>query len=261
SQAEAALTQAKANLDLAHATTQRTSALVKPGWTTAQKFDQDRLTEAARAADVRAAEASLAAIAQRRSYLTVLAPFTGVVTARNVDVGDLVSADTTGARPMFSVARTDKVRVRVYVPQDLAEGLKDGVSASITVPEIPGRSFKALVARTSRALDASSRTLLVEVDIDNADNALTVGTYVRVHFSLMSPTPHVRLNANALIYDANGLRVAVVEDGHIRLTPVNIARDFGAEVEINAGLNGGEAVVLNPPVALKNGGAVRLATD
>ena len=260
SQAEAALTQAKANFDLAHATAQRSGALVQRGWVTAQQFDQDRLTEAARAADVRAAQAALAAITQRRSYLTVVAPFAGVVTGRNIDVGDLVSADTT-SRPMFSVARTDKVRVQVYVPQDMAEGLKNGVAASISVPEMPGRVFKAVVARTAHALDATSRTLLAEVDIDNPNNVLTIGTYVRVHFNLVSPTPHVRLDANALIYDADGLRVAVVKNDHAQFVPVRIVRDFGAEVEIGQGLRGGESVILNPPAVLKDGGAVHVAAN
>ena len=260
SQAEAALTQAKANFDLAHATAQRSGALVQRGWVTAQQFDQDRLTEAARAADVRAAQAALAAITQRRSYLTVVAPFAGVVTGRNIDVGDLVSADTT-SRPMFSVARTDKVRVQVYVPQDMAEGLKNGVAASISVPEMPGRVFKAVVARTAHALDATSRTLLAEVDIDNPNNVLTIGTYVRVHFNLVSPTPHVRLDANALIYDADGLRVAVVKNDHAQFVPVRIVRDFGAEVEIGQGLRGGESVILNPPAVLKDGGTVHVAAN
>jgi membrane fusion protein, multidrug efflux system len=260
-QTEAALGQAKANFDLAHATALRSGALVQRGWVTGPQYDQDRLTEAARGADVRAAEASLAAISQRRSYLTVVAPFAGVVTARNVEVGDLVSADTTTARPMFSIARMDKARVQVYVPQDAAEGLKNGVAASISVPEMPGRTFKAVVARTAQALDATSRTLLTEVDIDNLDNVLTIGTYVRVHFDLASPTPHVRLDANALIYGADGLRVAVVKDGHVQLVPVHIERDLGAEVEIGQGLKGGEAVVFNPPASLKNGAAVHMATD
>lgn len=260
-QTEAALGQAKANLDLAHATALRSAALVQRGWATGQQYDQDRLTEAARAADVRAAEASLAAISERRGYLTVVAPFAGVVTARNIEAGDLVSADTTSARPMFSIARTDKVRVQVYVPQDAADGLKSGVAASISVPEMPGRTFKAVVARTAQALDAVSRTLLTEVDIDNLDDALTIGTYVRVHFDLVSPAPHVSLDANALIYGAEGLRVAVVKDDHVRLVPVHINRDFGAEVEIGQGLKGGEAVVVNPPASLKDSEAVHIATD
>jgi RND family efflux transporter MFP subunit len=260
-QTEASLGQAKANFDLAHATEQRSAALVQRGWVTDQQYDQDRLTEAARAADVRAAQASLAAISERRSYLTVVAPFAGVVTARNVEVGDLVSADTTTARPMFSIARTDKVRLQVYVPQDAAEGLKNGVAATVTVPEMPGRTFKAVVARTAQALDAASRTLLTEVDIDNLDNVLTIGTYVRVHFDLVSATPRVRLDANALIYGADGLQAAVVKDGHVRLVPVHIERDFGAEVEIGQGLKGGEAVVFNPPVALKDGSAVHIAKE
>jgi membrane fusion protein, multidrug efflux system len=261
SQAEAALTQAKANFDLAHATAARSGALVNRGWVTGQQYDQDRLTEAARVADVRAAQASLAAITQKRSYLKVVAPFAGVVTARNVEVGDLVSADTTSAQPMFSVARTDKVRVQVYVPQDMAEGLKNGVSASISVPEMPGRTFTAVVARTAQALDATTRTLLAEVDIDNPQNVLTIGTYVRVHFDLVSARPHVRLDANALIYDADGMRVAVVKNDRVQLVPVRIVRDYGAEVEIGQGLTGGEMVVLNPPVALKEGGTVHVAAN
>ncbi len=261
SQAEASLAQAKANLELSHATAQRSGALVKQGWVTAQKFDEDRLAESARIADSRAAEASLAAIAQRRDYLTVIAPFDGVVTARNVEVGDLVSADTTSARPLFSLARTDKLRVQVHVPQDAAEGLQHGVAVSVTVPELPGQNFKAVVARTAHALDATSRTLLVEVDIDNPQNILAAGTYVQVHFDLALAKSRVRLDANTLIYGADGLKVAVIKDDHVDLVPVRIARDFGSEVEIAEGLKGGETVVLNPSAALQDGHLVHVAKN
>jgi RND family efflux transporter MFP subunit len=191
----------------------------------------------------------------------VTAPFNGVVTARNVEVGDLVSADTTTARSMFSVARTDKVRVQVYVPQDVADSLQNGVAASVTVPELPGRTFKAVVARTARALDSTSRTLLAEVDIDNPANVLTVGTYVRVHFDLVSAAPRIQLDSNALIYGADGLKVAIIRNDKIELTTVRIGRDFGANVEIAEGLKGGETVVLNPPASLKEGGAVHIAAN
>jgi RND family efflux transporter MFP subunit len=259
SQAEAALNQARANLELAHATAQRSGTLVKQGWVTAQKFDDDRLTENARAAEVRAAEAALAAIAQRRDYLTVAAPFNGIVTARNVETGDLVSADTTAAKPLFSLARIDRVKVQVHVPQDVADGLQKGIAVSVTVPELRGESFKGIVARTAHALDSTSRTLLVEVDIDNPGNKLTPGTYTNVRFDLMPPRPRVHVDANALIYGAQGLKVAVIENDRVRLVPVVIGRDFGAEVEITEGLAGGEMLVLNPSAALQDGKPVRIA--
>jgi RND family efflux transporter MFP subunit len=259
SQAEAALAQARANLDLAHTTAARSASLVKVGAISSQKFDEDRLTENARAADVKAAEASLAAITQRRDYLTVAAPFDGVVTARNVEVGDLVSADVAAARPLFSLARINRVKVQVRVPQDAADGLQENVPAVVTIPELAGRSFKGVVARTARALDSGSRTLLTEVDIDNPDNVLTAGLYANVHFDLTPSRPRVRLDANALIYRADGLKVAVVEGDHVRLAPVRLGRDFGAEVEIAEGLAGGETVVVNPSASLRDGSAVRLA--
>jgi RND family efflux transporter MFP subunit len=260
-QAAATLTQSRANLELAHATAGRTASLRGEGWVTAQQFDQDRLTESARSADVKAAEASYAVVSQKRDYLTVTAPFDGVVTARNVEVGDLVSADSAGAHPLFNVARTDKVKVQVRVPQDAADGLDDGVAAAVTVPELAGQTFKGTVTRTAHALDSASRTLLVEVDIDNPTGALAAGLYARVHFDLAPEAARVRLDANALIYNADGLKVALVQDGRVRLVPIHVGRDFGPTLEVTEGLKGGETVVLNPPLSLHEGSAVTVAAS
>lgn len=261
SQTQAALAQAHANLELAHTTAARSAMLVKMGAISAQKYDEDRLTENARAADVKAAEAALASIAQRRDYLTVAAPFDGIVTARNVEVGDLVSADSAGARPLFSLARINRVKVQIRVPQDSADGLEENVAATVTVPELPGHAFKGTVTRTARALDSGSRTLLAEVDIDNPNYLLAAGLYTNVHFDLNPAAARIRLDANALIYRADGLKVAVVEGDHVRLVPVRIGRDFGPEVEIAEGLAGGELVVLNPSASLRDGSPVQLAAN
>jgi membrane fusion protein (multidrug efflux system) len=254
SRARAALAQAQANWQLAAAKAQRSGALVRDGWVSRQNWDNDRLTEGARRADLDAAAAALAEAVQRQSYLTVTAPFDGAVTTRNVETGDLVSADDAQAKPLFVVARTDRLRARVYVPQEAASAVKPGVAASVLVPEFPGRIFAGHVARTASALTPGTRTLPAEVDVDNADGALTAGLYATVRFALPRTQAVILVKSESLIYLADGLHVATVDEGGVvSLRRIMVGRDFGNEVEIVDGLPDGSQVALNPPAFLRDG--------
>ncbi|MEJ1979056.1 MAG: efflux RND transporter periplasmic adaptor subunit [Acetobacteraceae bacterium] len=259
SRARAALAQAQANWQLAAATAERSATLVRDGWVSRQKWDNDHLSEGARRADLDAATAALAEAVQRQSYLTVTAPFDGAVTTRNVEAGDLVGADDAQAKPLFVVARTDMLRVRVNVPQEAAGAMKPGVPASVLVPEFPGRLFAGHVARTASALTPGTRTLPVEVEVDNADGTLTAGLYATVRFALPRTQPVMLVKAESLIYLADGLHVATVDDGGmVALRKVMVGRDFGNEVEVVDGLPDGSQVVSNPPAFLRDGLKVKI---
>ncbi len=210
-QAKAAVNQAKANYDLASVTNARFSKLSDQGWATKQDADNWRLTAAARAADletakaaVNVAEANLEAqrAAEQRlehlaAYEKVVAPFEGVITSRRVDVGDLVNADSASAPSLFTMARTNVLRVRVDIPQSAANGVTDGLPATITVPEMPDRKFAAKIARNAEALATQTRTLLTEVDVDNADYALRPGLYVNVTIDVPRRAPGHRARRDA----------------------------------------------------------------
>ena len=254
SHARAALAQAQANWQLAATKAQRSGTLVRDGWVSQQNWDNDRLTEGARRADLDAASATLAEAVQRQSYLTVTAPFDGAVTTRNVETGDLVSADDAQAKALFVVARTDRLRVRVYVPQEAASAVKPGVAAAVLVPEFPGRIFAGHVARTASALTPGTRTLPADVDVDNADGALTAGLYATVRFALPRTQAVILVKSESLIDLADGLHVATVDKGGVvSLRRVMVGRDFGNEVEIVDGLPDGSQVALNPPAFLRDG--------
>jgi RND family efflux transporter MFP subunit len=259
-QLEAALEQARANEQLARANNERTSRLVVQGWQSQQQGDTDRLSLTAQSAAVRVAAANLAAqqaqvsrLEQLTSFERVTAPFDGVITSRQVDVGSLVTADTATGSPLFSIARTKTLRVQSYLPQEAALAIKDGAPADIIVPEILGRSFRGTVARNANALQAGTRTLLTEVDIDNSDGELHPGLYCTVRFSVPRKRPVIIVPAEAVIFDEHGLSVAVADGGRAHLRHIQLEADNGAEVEVKEGLNAGERVILNPPIDISDG--------
>ncbi len=275
-QARASAEQARSDAALAEVTNTRTLRLAGQGWETKQNADNTRLSLAAKQAalgsaeaGVKVAEANLKAqqaTVQRLLQLTefekVEAPFSGVITARSVDNGDLCRADDSGATPLFTLQRDDIVRVQVAVPQSGAVGLQDGLTAKVHVPELPGRVFEGKVARNSVALDAASRTMLAEVDVPNPDGALRAGLYVNVEFGIPRTSPTVVVPAEALLFNADGMRVAEVDDqGKIRLRPVSIYRDYGTTVELRDGLQGGERVALTPPADIADGQQVKVAAS
>jgi RND family efflux transporter MFP subunit len=264
-QMQATLVQAVANMDLARATNERTSRLVQEGWSSAQQGDTDRLTLASRAAAVAVARANLVAqqaqvdrLHQLTDFERVIAPFNGIITSRHVDVGSLVSADATSGTPLFSIARTDVLRVQIYVPQEEFFGLKDGDSAEVTVPELPGRMFHGTVARNAAALQQQTRTLLTEVDVNNVDGTLTAGLYGVVRLQEPRPQPVVFIPSEAVIFDKDGLSAAVYEDGRARLRHLDLEADDGAQIEVRAGLQRGDRLILDPPIGLTDG--MRVAT-
>ena len=267
-QLRAAVEQAHANKNLAQVTWDRDKGLVEKGWVTPQQGDIDRFTLNAREAALSVAQANVAAqqaqlkvLYQQKAYQRVVAPFDGVVTQRNIDVGDLVHADTTTGTFMFTVMQSTVIRAQVYVPQDSAFGLGPGVGAVVRVPEIPDRTFPGKVARIADALQPGTRTLLTEVDIPNPDGALTAGVYCTIELQIPRKTPSVLVPADAIIFNRDGLQVAVIEDGTARIRKLAVTRDLGTQVEVADGVKQGEQVIVNPPVSLVDGNKVRARAE
>ncbi len=259
-QMQASLEQAQATAMLAKVTNQRTAKLVTEGWSTQQQGDTDRLNLTAQVASIGVAKANLRAqqaqvnrLVELTGFERVTAPFDGVITARQIDVGSLVTADASGGTSLFSIDRTNVLRVQVYVPQENVFGLKDGQQATVTVPQLPGQVFHGTVARNAQALSTSTRTLLAEVDVDNKDGSLAAGLYGIVHFEFPRARPVVVIPSEAIIFDKNGLSAAVFDNGAIRLRHLDLQADNGAQVDVQSGLQPGDQVILNPPLNVAEG--------
>ena len=249
-----------ANLDLARITWNRDRPLVAEGWTTRQQgsIDQQNLKALEAAVDVAqqniaAQEAQLRVLNQEKAYQTVAAPFDGVVTQRNIDVGSLVQADATTGTFMFTVMQTDVIRTQVYVPQDQAVGVSPGVEAIVHIPEIPDRGFPGKVTRIADALQPDTRTLLTEIDVPNPDGALPPGAYCTVELHIPRKEKSLLVPADAIVFDSDGLHVAVLKDGVALFHKVTVARDLGTEVEVSSGIEKGDQVIRNPAVDLVDG--------
>jgi RND family efflux transporter MFP subunit len=263
-QLKAAVQQAQANATLAQATWGRDKPLLRDGWVTGHQGDIDSQTVKADEAAVSVAQANVSAqerllrvLRQNRAYASVVAPFDGIITQRNVDVGSLVQGNANTGTFMFEIMQKDVIRVWVYVPQDAAFGVAPGVDAIVRVPELPNREFPGKVTRIADALQSGTRTLLTEIDIPNPDGALPPGIYCSVELKIPRKTPSSLIPAEALIFNRNGLQAAVVKDGRAEIRNVKVTRDLGTRVEVNAGLKAGERVILNPPVNLVDGSKVR----
>jgi RND family efflux transporter MFP subunit len=264
-QLKAAVQKAEASTTLAEATWGRDKPLVKDGWVTAHQGDIDLQTVKADEAAVNVAQQNVAAqerllkmLRQNRAYALVLAPFDGVITQRNVDVGALVQGNANTGTFMFEIMQKNVIRVWVYVPQDAAFGVAPGVDAIVRVPELPDREFPGKVTRIADALQSGTRTLMTEIDIPNPDGALPPGIYCSVELKVPRKTPSFTIPAEALLFNRNGLQAAVVKDGKAEIRSVRVARDLGTRVEVDAGLRAGERVILNPPVTLVNGSKVQV---
>jgi RND family efflux transporter MFP subunit len=262
-QLRSALDQAEANRKLAESTWGRDEPLVKKGWFTPQQGDIDvknlRAQEAAAASakhNVTAQEKLVKQLRQNRDYASVVAPFDGVITQRNVDVGSLVQGNATSGTFMFEIMQEDVIRVWVYVPQDAAFGVAPGIDGVVHVPELPDREFHGTVTRIADALQPGTRTLLTEIDIANPDGALTSGIYCTVDLHIPRKTPSLSVPADAIIFNRNGMQVAVVRDGKAEIRKVTVKRDFGTRVEVDTGIRPGDEVILNPPVNLVDGSKV-----
>ena len=266
-QNQAAVIQAEANMDLARITNGRTAELVRQGWTSRQQGDQDRLTFAGSTAavdvaraNVRVAQAQVDRLEELTRFESVTAPFEGVITGRNTDVGALINAGAgTPATELFHMASTQTLRIFVAVPEIDAPNLHPGDVATVTFDAYPGQTFRGALARTDGAINSASRTLLVEVDVENLDGKLLPGAFAFVHFTLQGRTHSVVVPANTLLFRSEGLRVGVVRNGAAELVPITIGRDYGDRVEVLTGLDTADEVILNPSDALVSGTVVRLA--
>lgn len=264
-QLQAALQQARANAELAQVTWNRDRPLVEQGWATKQQGTVDVQTLRAQEAavgvaqgNVTAQQAQLLVLKQQKAYQQVIAPFDGVITQRNIDVGSLVQADAVSSTFMFTIQQSNVIRAQVYVPQDEAFGLAPGVEAVIRVPEIPDRAFRGKVTRIADALQPGTRTLLTEVDIPNPDGLLTSGIYCTVELHVPRKVPSLLVPANAIIFNSDGMQVAVVKDGVVHIRRISVGRDLGTTVEASAGVAPGDQVILNPPVDLTEGSKVTI---
>jgi RND family efflux transporter MFP subunit len=267
-QAEANLEQGKANRNLAQITADRWKALEGRGIVPRQDSDQYQAQFAAQNANVQALEkavsaqrsnltaskANLARLQEVQGYRIVKAPFDGVVTVRNVDVGALVS---TGNTLLYRIAQTEKLRTYVNVPQASANAVRVGQAAVLTVSNFPGRTFHGTVTRTANALDPASRTMLVEVDVPNADGALFPGTYTEVDLSGSAPNPALVLPAGAILFRTDGSQVAIVQaDGTVHLQKIVVGRDYGDRVEVLQGLEDGATIIAAPGDTAREGAKV-----
>ncbi|QEE26782.1 efflux RND transporter periplasmic adaptor subunit [Terriglobus albidus] len=263
--AEADLKQAQANLDLAKTTNDRWQALVSKRAVSKQEADQAQSTLEARQSLMAASEANVRRLQQLQGFERVIAPFDGTITARNTDVGALITAAgggsgaTGSAQELFHLAAVGKLRVYVAVPEVYSSEIQDGMKVELTQDATPDLKFTGTVVRNSNAIDQSSRTLNVEVDVDNPQGKLMPGAYVFAHFRLAGKATAVTLPSNALLFRSEGLRVGIVRDNHVQLVPIRIGRDFGSNVEVISGLNGDDAVILDPSDSLENGMEVKIA--
>ncbi len=280
-QAQASLDQAianeqqgKANEELARVNADRWANLVKKGAVSRQENDQYQAQYQAQVANLNALEQAIAAarsniaadqanlgrLQEMQSYEIVRAPFDGIITARNIDIGALINAGNGGAaQELFHMAATAKLRVYVSVPQADSRGAVPGIKAYLTLSEFPGRRFPGELVRTAGAIDTASRTLLTEVDVDNASGELRPGAYAEVHLMIPEGSRSLILPVSTLMFRSEGLRVGVVRDGNkAELVPVILGKDYGNEVEVVSGLDENDRVIANPPDSLASGATVQV---
>jgi RND family efflux transporter MFP subunit len=263
-QARADLATAEANFRLAQKTAERWQELLKTGVVSKQMADQTYGEMEARKAALDSARFNVARLEKTQAFKKIFAPFDGVITARNTDVGALIDAGSGGgpARELFHVASTKKLRVYINIPQFYSRDAVPGVEAELTLSEFPGRSFKGSLVRTTQAIDAASRTMLAEVAVDNPTGELLPGAYAQVHLKLRSRNMVLVVPVNTLIFRSEGVQVAVVQpDQRVALRKIMLGRDFGTEVEVVSGLEQGEAVILNPSDSLASGTQVRVVKE
>ncbi|MFZ0961878.1 MAG: efflux RND transporter periplasmic adaptor subunit [Terriglobia bacterium] len=259
-QARADMATAKANYDLAQITAARYEGLLKTDSVAKQDVDNAVGDAHAKKAMVDSATDNVKRLEQLQSFEKVYAPFDGVLTARETDIGQLIgSGSGTGAKELFHVAAISTLRVYINVPQTYSPAAVPGVQAYLTLPQFPGRRFPGKLVRTAEAIDQASRTLLTEVDIANPTGEILPGAYAEVHLQLPAAASTVVIPVTSMIFRSEGLRVAVVRNDHAFMIPIVLGRDFGTEVEVVSGLDGSEKVITNPPDSLVEGQQVRSA--
>lgn len=256
-QARADLATAESNSHLADITSTRYQDLLKTDAVSRQEVDNAVSDFQTKKSIVQSAQFALKRLEETQSFQKIYAPFDGVVTARNTDIGALIS-NGSSAKELFHVASTERMRVYVNVPETYSRAAKPGLAAELTLQEFPGRKFRATLTTTSEAIDAAAHTLLVQFDVPNPTGELLPGAYAEIHLKLPSAASTFVLPINALLFRSEGIRVATVKDGRAELLQVTLGRDFGNEVEVVAGLKGGESLIVNPPDSLVTGEMVRI---
>jgi RND family efflux transporter MFP subunit len=260
SQAISSRDQAAASASLAKSTADRWQALRQRDAVTQQDLDERLSAYNQAAANLAAAEANVGRLRKLQGFNQVVAPFDGVVTRRNIDVGDLVNAGNGGTgQALFAVAQVDPLRLYVYVPQVYAHQIKIGDAVTVTLAERVGEQYRATIARTARAIDTATRTMQVEIRVPNPGNALITGSYVQVMLPINTQSLALVVPTNVLLFRPDGTRIALVDaGGKVHLTTVTLGTDFGASVEVLSGLNAGDRVVVNPADSLADGDVVTL---
>lgn len=252
------LAQTEAALALANTMADRATRLVESGAVSREGHDQAKAEVALKTATVQAARANVRRLEELRAFARVTAPFSGIITARKTDVGDLIAAGS--GKELFRLAQVDRLRVRVRVPQSRALSITPGQTAELLVPELPGRAFTAKVTRTAGSFSPDSRTLLTELEVDNTDGELLAGGFIQVRFAETKGDAPWTLPSNTLLFRPEGVQVGVVQaDGAVALRSIKLGRDFGRTVEILEGVSQSDRVILNPSDSLADGIKVHIA--
>jgi len=261
SQARASREQVRSALGLAKISADRWANLRKTDSVSEQEADQQASGYQQAQANLAAADANVRRLEELESFKKVYAPFSGVLTRRNVDPGMLINSGAgLSGKELFDIARVDPLRVYVSVPQAYAPNMKVGMKANVTLQEFPGLKFMGIVARTADAIDSATRTLNTEVDVPNKDGKLLPGSFGQVHFATGTSVPRITIPVNAMLFRAEGPRVAVVDkDNIVHMHPINIGRDFGATLEILGGLEVSDRIIINPSDSLEEGQKVHVA--
>ena len=254
------LNTAKANLALAEITKNRYQALLTKKAVSQQDVDNAVGTYNANKSIVEADQANVKQLQALQSFEKIYAPFDGIVTARNTDIGDLVNSGSAGGvkTDLFHIAQPGTLRVYVNVPEEYSQGIKEGMTADITLAEFPGRKFQGKLVRTADAINMTTRTLLIEIDVANPTGTLLTGSYAEVHLAIPTQASTFVIPVNTLIFRTEGLRVGIVRDGKVVLATVTPGHDFGNTIEIVAGLKADDQVIVNPPDSIVSGQEVQI---
>jgi RND family efflux transporter MFP subunit len=254
------LNTAKANLTLAEITKNRYEGLLKKNAVSQQDADNAAGTYNANKAIVDANQANVKQLEALQSFEKIYAPFDGIITARNTDIGDLINSgsSSTARTDLFHISQPDKLRVYVNVPEEYSQGIKVGMTADLSLAEFPGRKFQGKLVRTAEAINATTRTLLIEIEVNNPTGTLLTGSYAEVHLKVATHASTLLLPVNTLLFRSEGLRAGVVKDGKVVLTALTAGRDFGNQIEIVSGLKPDDQVIINPPDSLVSGQQVQI---
>jgi RND family efflux transporter MFP subunit len=260
SQAKADLATAQANLDLSETTNERWQSLLKTNSVSKQDADEKAGDAAAKKASRDSADENVRRLHELEGFKRLIAPFDGVVTARNTDIGNLINAGQSSGSELFRVSDTRKLRIYAQVPEAYSGATTVGLTAQLQFPEHPGKPYSAVVINTSHALDPSARTLQVELQLDNPNEEVLPGAYAEVHFKIPSKGATMRLPANVVLFRSQGLQVATVTaQNEVKLKSISQGRDFGKSIEILDGLDPQDRVIINPPDSVIDGLKVRIA--